>query len=375
MNIGLSVNTLHSATGVPQPDGIGVYTSMLLQGLRLLNQQIIPIMHKTSSCQDAFTHMQPYYFKLPFAVSGLAATFFNVATPGQARLRKFIDVYHCTDYHQPLLRHVPVVTTLHDAVFLQNPAWCRGRLRKLKNHVMRRAAERAEQVICVSHAAKHDVMQAFALAEDKISVIYHGVDDFWSRPVTSAYREMVLRNFAIKANYILYTGTIQPRKNVLRLLQAYQLLPQELRRLHQLVVVGKSGWDEPALQALQKMSATGEVKWLGYVTHAQLRCLYQASRVFVLPSLYEGFGLPILEAFASKTPVITAHNSALKEISADAAVLIDPYDVSSLCKAMERVLTNAQLREELVTRGEMRAQQFSWKTCVAETLKVYQRVL
>lgn len=376
MRIGLSTNTLQLVGGKREPDGIGVYTAMLLQGLVAVGQHVVAISDKSLSANVTSEAYTQQYFSWPFAFSGLITTMLGVATPGQERVGKLIDLYHCTDYHQPRLRKTPIVTTLHDAIFLQNPAWCRQNWRQLKNWVIRQSARRAQHVICVSQAAKQDVMEHFGIPEARISVIYHGVDSYWLERVSEIEKQQVLAHFQLKPNYFLFIGTIQPRKNVGRLLQAYQLLPESLRKQHQLVIVGKAAWDEPALTALRRLSNNGVVKWLGYVSRTQLRCLYQASRLFVFPSLYEGFGLPVLEAFASGVPVVSANRSALPEICGeDAALLVDPENPDAIAVAMRRVLTDDLLYAKLASRGIERAAQFSWSRCVAETLAVYRGLL
>ena len=381
MIVGLSVNTLNNKSR--DLDGIGVYTSLLFLGLLKAGEKIVPITHKNKlpdnrivMDDDLSYDCQPLAFNWPFELSGPLAAFMKIDTLGSTRIGNKIDVYHCTDYHQPRMRKTPIVTTLHDAIFLQQPDWCRKRLRWFKNEVIKQLAKQAHKMICVSEAAKQDVCHYFNISENKITVIHHGLDPFWLKKISFDTQRAELLKMNINGNYLLFTGTLQPRKNVYRLLKAYQMLPLALRQQFQLVVVGKKGWDEKALLELQHLSSNHSemVKWLGYVSKEQLRILYQGSSLFVFPSLYEGFGLPILEAFASGVPVITSNCSAMPEVAGDAAFLVDPLEIDSLASAIEKVLTDSILSASLSEKGEKRLENFMMQNCIQKTIQVYREV-
>jgi alpha-1,3-rhamnosyl/mannosyltransferase len=182
--------------------------------------------------------------------------------------------------------------------------------------------------------------------------------------------------YRLPEQYFLFVGTLQPRKNVERLLDAHAALPPALQRSVPLLVVGRHGWGcERLVSRLKAHVEGGSVRWLQNVTDLEKRVMLQRSTALVFPSLLEGFGLPVLEGFASQTPVITSNTTSLPEVAADAAWLVNPLSVPDLTQAMAGLATQSNLREQFVSRGLIRARQFTWESCAAATVQVYQTVL
>jgi alpha-1,3-rhamnosyl/mannosyltransferase len=285
-----------------------------------------------------------------------------------------IDVFHCTDYRIPRLKNTPVVATLHDAIMLKNPELA-SNFRKLKNHILKRSALAAKHIITVSHTMIEDIVDHWGIKPEKISAVYNGIDNIWYKTLEPNVLQNVLSKHAITKPFILTVGTLQPRKNILRLVQAFKNLPKNIRSEHQLVVVGKKGWDcDDIIQALQQLENNNEGKWLQYVDFEELRALYQAAALFAFPSLAEGFGFPVIESFASKTAVLASNTSSIPEIAGNAAYLVNPESIDELSHGLKSLLEDESLRHDYIQKGLVRSQNFSWKKCAEETYKILSQV-
>jgi glycosyltransferase involved in cell wall biosynthesis len=207
-------------------------------------------------------------------------------------------------------------------------------------------------------------------------VVHLGVSPWWFERASAEDKEVVLKKFNLPNKFVLFTGTLQQKKNLPRLVAAYLELPLDLQTEYPLVVVGRAGWGmEESLASIQTLTEQKRGHWLKYVSMDELRALFQSSSAYLHPSLHEGFGLTLLEAFASETPVLTSNVAALPEIASDAAYLVDPYSISEIRDGMQALLTDSGLRERLVMKGNKRVQDFSWEKCARETLKVYESLL
>jgi glycosyltransferase involved in cell wall biosynthesis len=227
----------------------------------------------------------------------------------------------------------------------------------------------------VSECSRRDLVSHLGLDVDRVQVIPEGVDARFRPPVNDAWLQAVLARYIIKRPYVLYVGGINARKNIARLFTAYAYL-RERHPDVALVLGGKRQWQTDEIDAtFRRLNLTDHVHFTGYVDDADLPALYTAAELFVFPSLYEGFGLPPLEAMACGTPVVTSNVSSLPEVVGDAALTVDPYDVGGLALAIERVLTDEKLQMELRRRGIERAAQFTWERAARETLAMYEAVL
>jgi len=231
----------------------------------------------------------------------------------------------------------------------------------------------ADKIIAVSHNTKRDIIKYFKIPEEKIEVIHLGVNENY-KPLPEEKVEYIKKKYSINYPFILYTGGLAPNKNVERLIYAFCKLKRKLPT-YKLVITGMKRYKyKPIFKTIDKLNLQKDVIFTGYVPEEDIPALYNAADLFVYPSLYEGFGLPPLEAMACGTPVITSNTSSLPEVVGDAGIMVDPYNVDGLAKAMYEVLTNDGLREELRKRGLERAKLFSWKKCAEEHLRVYEEV-
>lgn len=320
---------------------------------------------------------RPYaYFPRSFKISLLQSLLLKRSMPGAAQVSAQVDLFHSLDYLIPRLPQTPVVATLHDAIPIMAPHWVNPRLRRIKNALFLRTVPWADHVLALSAAMVPDLVRYLGVNEHKISVVHPGVDQQYFTAPAPEQLHQVLQHYRLRPGYVLSVGTLQPRKNFARLIRAHRALPLALRREHPLVIVGQAGWQhQDILREIKQMQAEGDGLWLQFVPQQDLYALYRAAQVFAFPSLYEGFGLPVLEAFASAVPVVTSTVSALPEAAGDAALLVNPESEGELTEALRTVLGDSGYAEQLRQRGLDRARQLSWERCAAATVAVYRRVV
>jgi glycosyltransferase involved in cell wall biosynthesis len=273
----------------------------------------------------------------------------------------------------PLLHPSRNVVTIHDLGYLSFPAAHTAR-RRLELHLTTLwSARAARHLIADSYATRDDLAGKYAVNPDKISVVHLACGKEF-QPVSNLAairaRRMKYGILPLDKPYLLYVGTLQPRKNLLRLLDAFAQIESDEALL---VLAGGRGWlSEPIEQRAAELA--GRVHWIGFVADEDLPALLSGAQAFVFPSLHEGFGMPVLEAMACGTPVLTSRRSSLPEVAGEAALLIDPFDTAAIAGGMRRLLEEPELRSELRERGLERAAQFSWERCARETRQVLLRV-
>lgn len=241
------------------------------------------------------------------------------------------------------------------------------------------AIRNANALIAVSEATKRDLIEKFGANPEKIFVVWEGVDRKKFQIQNSEFKiNKILKKYKIQKPYILFVGTVQPRKNLERLIEAFsRTIHNPKYELHdlQLVIAGKLGWlYNTVLAAPKKYNVENKVKFLGYVQDSDLPVIYQQAELFVMPSLIEGFGLPVLESFAVGVPVVVSNRSSLPEVAGDAALYFEPENVKDMADSIFKILTNSELREKLIQKGRKRVEKFSWEKCAGQTLKVLEKV-
>jgi alpha-1,3-rhamnosyl/mannosyltransferase len=263
-----------------------------------------------------------------------------------------------------------------DAIPLSHPEWMRMRFREIKTMFWRRSARWATHIITISEYSKREIVTHFGIADEKISVIPLGVDERWFRPTSRGVAQKTLTKLDLPESFFLCVGTLQPRKNIARVIEAYRSLPQYVQTERPLVIIGQAGWGcEEMVSALVSGNYGKSVRWLNYVTDDDLLAIMGNAAALVFPSLYEGFGLPVLEAFAANVPVITSNGSALPEVAGGAAKLVNPLNSGSIAYAMLELLENPALAEMLRAKGHARALDYTWKQTAAMTSDVYRKIL
>ncbi|NKB47208.1 MAG: glycosyltransferase [Legionellales bacterium] len=375
MRIGINQWTLQDASGrMKQIDGIGTYTRQLTQGLAS-HLTVQPVY--LQSVKDTLRHPWPHYdpnAQVPTSMNPILSGFLPFA--GYRKLEQQIDVFHSTDYLVPKLRHTPVLATVFDSIFLKTPTFSNHRWRQLKNYLLKKNMRYADQVVTISHVMKQEIERYWGISEQQISVVPLGITDDWLVRQSSTDLKHVLAKHQIDRRFILSVGTLQPRKNYERCVQAYEQLPAELQQNTLLVVVGKPGWlCDQEVAKFQQLIQQNRMRWLSYISLPELQALYQASELVLFPSLAEGFGFPVIEGFASQTPVLSSAIDVIEEVAGDAAYLVDPTDVKAMTLGLQELLSDANLRAEYIAKGQQRVKQFSWEQTMLQTIQLYRQLL
>ena len=286
------------------------------------------------------------------------------------------DIFFGTNFRGVFAEGMRTVLTIHDMVHEYLPETVQQVNMDYYRSGFPEAVARADLLIAVSDATRNDIIKFLNVSDEKIKVIYNGVDDRF-RPVTDPESlARVRQRYRLPERFVLMVGSIQPRKNIDGVLAALKLLAE--RDVHfpwKLVLAGSEGWKNEGLaEQIRRLGLTDRVHFAGFVTGDDLPVLYSLADLFVYPSLYEGFGLPVVEAMACGVPVVTSNTSCLPEIAGDAALLVDPHDEKDIAEGMLRLLEDRELRTRCIERGETRARMFSWREAASQTLQAFREL-
>jgi glycosyltransferase involved in cell wall biosynthesis len=289
--------------------------------------------------------------------------------------RNRVDVLH-VQFTAPPAVPCPVVVSIHDLSFEHLPQTFKRRSRMQLRMTVRRSARLASQIISLSSHARDDIVATYNVNPEKVTVIPLAAPAHFAPVTDNNELQRVKQTYAIDSSYLLCVGSIQPRKNLTRLLEAYSLLRRNSPegKLPKLVVAGKYAWlFEETLRTIDQLGLSDSVIMTGYVPEADLPALYSGALCFVYPSYFEGFGLPPLEAMKCGTPVIVGNQTSMPEVVGDAAIMFDPFDAADIASAIKKVISDDALRATLKTRSLERAQLFDWQHTARQTLEVYKK--
>jgi alpha-1,3-rhamnosyl/mannosyltransferase len=284
-------------------------------------------------------------------------------------------VIHSPDHRIPRLTALPVVATIHDAIALSHPCSVAYAFPNFKAKVFARTTRWADEIITVSDYSKREIANWFGIAEDRITVTPLGVDEKWHEPVSHVELARLKAKYALPERFFFFVGTLQPRKNIRRIIEAHKSLPPTLRRECPLVISGRHGWKCGAEVEELRSCEDGTLRWLHYVPSEDLLPIFKQATALVWPSLNEGFGLPVVEAFAAGLPVVTSNTTSLPEVAGDAALLVNPENTGEIADAMRQMANDNAMRSDLRTRGLSRAKQFTWDRTARLTIAVYRKAI
>ncbi len=366
------------ATALPhQPGGAGNYIIHLIRALASLSNEYqftIFAHHSGRDLIDSPPSSRMNWVLIPDKSPARRLVWEQVTFPRLVRQSR-VGLLHSLHYTRPLFLACSSVVTFHDMTFFLYPHLHTRSKRIFFPSAIRLSARLADALIAVSENTKNDAIRLLGVPGDKITAIPHGVGEEF-HPITDArLLDDIRLKFSLPQDFILNVGVVEPRKNLTLLLKSYQQLHSQGISLP-LVIVGGLGWMyEDVFRQVESLGIKEQVYFTGYVPDHDLPIIYNLARVFVYPSIYEGFGLPPLEAMACGTPVITTAVSSMPEHVADAGILIPPQDENALTNALQKLINDSTLQEELSSKGPERASQFTWKRTAQETIKVYQSVL
>jgi len=372
MNIGFDI----SAQSLPR-SGMGQYQYHLLRHL-------LEIDHQNFYNLYAFNFRNRKRFKeikfpaknykikvLPIPQRLIILWWMMMRRPYLERLTGKCDVYHLSEICIPPVKKAKTVAFIHDLTTILFPEHHKRsnvflHSKRFKN------IHKVDAILTNSESTKKDIIKHLKIKTEKIFVTYLGADECF-RPMNEAEVEPVLQKYKIRKPYILFVGTLEPRKNVETLISAFDQLKAKHQILHQLVLVGQKGWlYKNIFRAIESSPNKSDIRYTDYVPDIDLPALMNGAEVFVYPSFYEGFGLPVLEAMQCGAPVITSDISSMPEVGGEACLYINPDSADELTKSIFEVINDAGLQKNLSEKGVERAKQFSWEKCARETLKVYE---
>lgn len=356
--------------------GVGYYTYYLIKNLLELDKtnQYFLFLYDSRIKLDEFRqdNVQIVYFPGLDNLGKIPFFYRHIFVPSVLRLYR-LDVYHNPAYIIPFFYLGKSVITIHDLAVYRNPAWFPDHQSFNTRILIPLSIFKAKKIIAVSENTKHDLIKYFKVKPEKVEVILEGVDDYCNLDINE---QGIDEKFKIKGSYFLALGTLEPRKNLVRLIAAFAgFLKENPDSDFKLILAGKKGWKfEPIFEAINNLKLTDKVIWVGYVHLPEKIYLLRNSFALVFPSLYEGFGLPILEAMNMGIPVVTSNVASIPEIVIDNAVLVEPEEVESIRNGLNKIYRDNLLRQSLINKGQGIAQHFTWGKSARKTLDLYQSI-
>ncbi|MGB6295174.1 MAG: glycosyltransferase family 1 protein [Rivularia sp. (in: cyanobacteria)] len=374
----------------PKPSGVGFYVANLISALQRLQAQddfqlgiaFQPGLKKWLCGDWSFPdclqkHPNLRLFPMPVRVSNLLIS--NHVNPVTSYFEKFFgypNIVHGTNYSVYPCHKSRKVMNLYDLTFIKYPQYTNSIVETYTAKV-KQCLEWTDLVLTISESSKQDIIKYLQVDEKKVVVTplasrYH--TDYFSDVRAEELSKQASYDFSVP--YLLFVSTIEPRKNIKAIISAFNYLKEKHKIPHNLVMIGRKGWHyEPIFAAIEKSPWKTNIHHLDYLSDELVALFYAKADVFVYPSHYEGFGLPVLEAMTLGTPVVTSNNSSLPEVAGDAALLINPNEPMQLAEAILKLISDSQLRQEFIDKGKERAKTFSWERTAIETLKAYRSII
>jgi len=363
--------------------GIGWYAYNLLKNLKKIDKENFYILFgssigeyrkKIKSLKKEF-ECENIKINMKFLPGRIHNYLFQIFIPVEFLYGNF-DLIHTLHPFSPITLKAKYIATIHDLTPLISNEWfLKEDSRKFK-FIIKKTTERADKIIADSNSTKKDIIEFFNYPKENIEVVYLASDEIYKPVENKEEIEETRKKYGISKKYILFVGTIEPRKNLIRLLSVFEKLKNKFKE-YQLVIVGQVGWmSEKFFEKLKNLpeNVKKDIILTGYIPKKDMVYLYNGCELFIYPSLYEGFGIPVLEAMSCGVPVITSNTSSLPEVGGDACIYVNPSDEEDILYKIEKVLNSEELKKEMREKGLERAKLFSWKKTAENTLKVYKNI-
>jgi glycosyltransferase involved in cell wall biosynthesis len=360
--------------------GIGTYIRNLILNLSKLDRENEYWLIASEREKSELGTLPPN-FSFVYDQSQEGAFWNDIVLPYILRQRG-VQVLHTPHFHVPRFLRCKSIITIHDCVHILFPNYASSKAAYDQAcKTTRRAIRQSSHILVVSETTQRDLMRLFSVSEDKITVAYNAIDERAVLDSGLEDQKRVLERYQIQDPFLLYAGNIRPHKNIARLIEAFSVLKSELKETEKwknlkLLIIGDELSKHQVLRrTVIRSGVQHDVRFFGFVPYDTLKVFYKSAEIFVFPSLYEGFGLPPLEAMANGTPVLTSNISSLPEVVGDAAVLVNPENVFEISKELKHLLFDTNMREELIAKGLKQARRYSWQKCAELVLRTYQKVV
>lgn len=371
------------------PSGVAFYTYNLIKGLKAHennSSNSIGIYRQPSlkhwlsnnrNIPDILTDISPLQFlPLPVTVSHLLGKSASLFVKNSDNFSSDVEIIHGTDHYVYPFPYGKKVMTIHDLTFLKFPFYSNSIVKTYTERI-KKCLQWTDLIITFSQNTKQDIIDYFEIKNDNIAITSeasrYNLDYLESKNIEEIKKTI---NYNFQQPFILFVSTIEPRKNIVNLIKAFNILKEKYAVDHHLILIGQKGWEyEKIFTEIDNSNFRQEIHHLGYLSDEAVAVCYSLTDVFVYPSLYEGFGLPILEAMTLGAPVITSNISSLPEVAGVGAIYINPHDYESMATTIYEVISQRDLREDLIARGKNRAKLYSWKKVAEETIKAYELIL
>jgi glycosyltransferase involved in cell wall biosynthesis len=347
-------------TTLGQPTGFGFYVSSLVDALQKISQEDELVLIRPEAEKDFSTPQRFVWDQFSY--------------PARARRAK-VDLLHQPCFSAPLFFSGPVVITIHDIISILFPENIPFASRMFYSKWMPLTYGKASEIITISQSTANDITRVLKIPPEKITVIHSAVDEKFEKPTSADEVEKAKKKYNLPKDYLLHIGTLEPRKNLGFLIEAFaRVISDEKNENLNLVITGKKGWYfEGLFEKVRQLNLEKRVIFTGYIDELDKPAIYKGAKIFTFPSLYEGFGLPPLEAMASGVPIISSNTSSMPEVIGEAGVLISPHDLASWVRAISKLNTDEVARRELIEKNKIQIKKFSWEKTARQTMAVYHK--
>ncbi len=357
--------------------GVQYYTNNLLKEIRKLEDlQIKALVSKSYFPNIGVSDKLQFQYVDINSKNRLKRIYYENLKLHQFLRQEKFNLYHATNYLLPYFSKFKSVLTIHDLIAINHPQFCQNESVIYFSLLQSRSIKQATKIIAVSNTVKNEIIKKYNVPPEKIVTIYHGVNENFKKENDSFRLNEVKVKYNLPDKFILFVGNIEPKKNLKQLIEAYNLLRKKSEIIHKLVIVGKKGWKyNDVFKKVNELKLDKQVFFNGYIPEDDLPVIYSLADLFVFPSLYEGFGIPPLEAMACEIPVLVSNRGALPEITGGKCIQINPLDIEDIAEGMYNLITDNNLRKKSIEDSKNWVKTFTWEKAAKETVQVYEKIV